>query len=82
MIGLDLCFHFQKTEHLYHLSFSFYDFLNDKNLKFSIKVITLLSCTVKKNKNIKAYISKTINNSQEISTDLSFLGSWLGLQEI
>ncbi len=35
-----------------------------------------------KNKNVKDYIFWTIKDSQEISTDLSSLGSRLGLQEI
>jgi hypothetical protein len=36
----------------------------------------------KKYKNVKAYISGAIKESQKISTDLSSLGSRLGLQEI
>jgi hypothetical protein len=35
-----------------------------------------------KYKNVKAYISGTIKESQKISSDLSSLGSRLGLQEI
>jgi hypothetical protein len=41
-----------------------------------------LTCTVKNITNIKDYISGTIRDSQQISTDLSSLGSWLGPKEI
>jgi hypothetical protein len=35
-MGLDLSFHLQKTEHLYHSYFSFYNFFSDKNPDFFI----------------------------------------------
>ncbi len=51
-------------------------FLNDKNLNFSL----LLSSTVKNFK--KQSVSGTIKISQKMSTDPSYKGYRLGLQEI
>ncbi len=55
------------------LYFPCYNFLKYKNLKTTLKIITLLSHTVKNIKNIKAYISRTIKDSMKISTHLSSL---------
>ncbi len=44
---LYLSCHLQKTNCLYYLHFSFYNFLKYNNLRFSIKVNTLLPHTVK-----------------------------------